>query len=121
MALRIAVNKELDGLENFFDSVHLQLEPGSRVVVISFHSLEDRIIKWAFRKMQKKSGKIINKKVIVASEAEVLTNPRSRSAKMRNFRNGRSSVNELYSTTESLAPFFFEFSFLFLFLSSMFL
>ena len=87
-ALRIAVNRELDDLEPFFENLHLHMEPGSRVVVISFHSLEDRIVKWAFRKMNKKFGRIINKKVMLPGEAEITANPRSRSAKMRIFEMG---------------------------------
>ncbi len=88
MALRIYVNRELVGLTEFFESMPAQLERGSRMVVISFHSLEDRIIKNVFRKLDKRDGKIINKKVIMASDDEVSANARARSAKMRIFEKG---------------------------------
>ncbi|MDZ4678035.1 MAG: 16S rRNA (cytosine(1402)-N(4))-methyltransferase RsmH [Oligoflexia bacterium] len=88
MGLRIAVNSELEGLVEFCEEMHLHMEPGSRFVVISFHSLEDRIIKQTFKKMNYKFGKIINKKVIIASDEEIERNPRSRSAKMRIFEMG---------------------------------
>ncbi|MBK9294574.1 MAG: 16S rRNA (cytosine(1402)-N(4))-methyltransferase RsmH [Oligoflexia bacterium] len=88
MALRIAVNNELEGLGEFIEGLPMYMEPGSRLCVISFHSLEDRIIKNTFKKMHNNLGKIINKKVIVASRAEQLDNPRSRSAKLRIFEMG---------------------------------
>jgi 16S rRNA (cytosine1402-N4)-methyltransferase len=88
MALRIAVNGELEGLVEFCEDMHLHLEPGSRFIVISFHSLEDRIIKQTFRKMNKRYGRIINKKVIIAGDEELERNPRARSAKMRIFEMG---------------------------------
>lgn len=79
-ALRIAVNDELgalrDGLQHAFDA----LAPGGRLAVISFHSLEDRIVKHAFKKF---GGRIITKKPVVPSDAEIASNPRSRSAKLR--------------------------------------
>ena len=88
MALRIAVNAELEGLGEFFEKMPDHLENGARIVVISFHSLEDRIVKWAFRKMHKTKGLVITKKVIEASEEEIKENPRSRSAKLRVFEKG---------------------------------
>lgn len=89
MALRIAVNRELDDLENFFENtLPLHMEPGGRAIVISFHSLEDRIVKWAFKDMHGKTGKILTKKVIEPSEQEIQNNPRSRSSKMRIFEMG---------------------------------
>jgi 16S rRNA (cytosine1402-N4)-methyltransferase len=88
MALRIAVNSELEGLPEFLEAMPLGMEPGSRMVVISFHSLEDRIVKNAFKRMHKEFGKIINKKVITAGAVELSTNPRARSAKMRIFEMG---------------------------------
>lgn len=80
-ALRIAVNDELGSLEIFLKKFSGYLRPGGRVAIISFHSLEDRIVKNAFREMD--SLKIISKKPIVASVEEVERNPRSRSAKLR--------------------------------------
>jgi len=87
-ALRIVVNGELENLGEFVEGMHLHMEPGSRIVIISFHSLEDRIVKWVFRDMHKKYGKIINKKIIVPTDSEIEINPRARSAKMRIFELG---------------------------------
>lgn len=83
-ALRIAVNSELDNLKKaLVDSIEL-LKPGGRLVVISYHSLEDRIVKQLFR-AEAKNGilKIMTKKPIIAGEEETKANPRSRSAKLR--------------------------------------
>ena len=99
-AFRIAVNNELNMLEIALSkSVDLLKKPGGRIVVISFHSIEDRIVKQFFRKESKNclcdskviicncnhqaKIKIITKKIIKPSEAEVKKNPSSRSAKMR--------------------------------------
>lgn len=79
-ALRIAVNDELgalrEGLQHAFDA----LAPAGRLAVISFHSLEDRIVKHAFKKF---GGLIITKKPVTPIESEIKVNPRSRSAKLR--------------------------------------
>ncbi|HSW88811.1 MAG TPA: 16S rRNA (cytosine(1402)-N(4))-methyltransferase RsmH, partial [Candidatus Saccharimonadales bacterium] len=85
-ALRIAVNDELNSLkEAVTESVNL-LKPGGRLVIISFHSLEDRIVKNAFLEFaEEKQGKIITKKPIIPTYEEIETNKRSRSAKMRIF------------------------------------
>src|SRR6185437_12346809 len=85
-ALRIAVNDELNSLiEVLPKAVHL-LESGGRLAVISFHSLEDRIVKRSFLEFEEKGfGKIITKKPIVPTEKEVLENSRSRSSKLRVF------------------------------------
>ena len=80
-ALRIAVNDELGSLERFLTSVSSCLKPGGRVAVISFHSLEDRLVKRAFR--QKEIFEEITRKPLTASETESAANPRSRSAKLR--------------------------------------
>ncbi len=80
-ALRIAVNDELNNLKSVLPQAEEILAPGGRLAVISFHSLEDRIVKH-FLKSSKKL-KIINKKPIAPSEEETKFNPRSRSAKMR--------------------------------------
>lgn len=80
-ALRIAVNDELNNIVNILEQVSSFLKNGSRVCAISFHSLEDRIVKNAFRDDSKL--KIITKKPISASREEMMNNPRARSAKLR--------------------------------------
>ena len=83
-ALRIFVNRELDDLKALLEATPHVLKPGGRVVVISFHSLEDRIVKDAFRDgMKNKYFRLLTKKPQTASEEEIDRNPRSRSAKMR--------------------------------------
>ncbi|HLV87582.1 MAG TPA: 16S rRNA (cytosine(1402)-N(4))-methyltransferase RsmH [Candidatus Sulfotelmatobacter sp.] len=84
-ALRIFVNRELDDLKALLEAAPRILKPGGRVVVISFHSLEDRIVKDAFRDgaMKDKYYRILTKKPVTASEEEIDRNPRSRSAKLR--------------------------------------
>jgi 16S rRNA (cytosine1402-N4)-methyltransferase len=81
-ALRIAVNAELENLQVFLDSAGACLRPGGRLAVITFHSLEDRIVKNAFR-ASAIPGKPLTKKVITATAEEVESNPRARSAKLR--------------------------------------
>jgi 16S rRNA (cytosine1402-N4)-methyltransferase len=85
-ALRIAVNRELDVLEPALrDAVDI-LAPGGRVCAVSFHSLEDRIVKHTFRALAngpEASVKVLTKKPVIASENERNRNPRSRSAKLR--------------------------------------
>ncbi|MBI2190044.1 MAG: 16S rRNA (cytosine(1402)-N(4))-methyltransferase RsmH, partial [Candidatus Levybacteria bacterium] len=83
-ALRIAVNDELNNLRSALPQAVSLLEPGGRLAVISFHSLEDRIVKNAFLDFQNKDfGIIITKKPIVPSSLEIKMNKRSRSAKLR--------------------------------------
>jgi len=84
-ALRIFVNRELDDLKALLEAAPRILKPGGRVVVISFHSLEDRIVKDAFREgaMKDKYYRILTKKPVMASEEESDRNPRARSAKLR--------------------------------------
>ena len=83
-ALRIAVNEELDTLEKGLEKGFEVLMPGGRFAVISFHSLEDRIVKNFFRDKAKDGfGKLITKKPITPTDEEVSFNPRSRSAKLR--------------------------------------
>lgn len=85
-ALRIAVNDELGALQEGLDQIIDLIEKKGKIVVISFHSLEDRIVKFTFRKWEKFGlGQIITKKPIVPKDNEVRDNPRSRSAKMRVF------------------------------------
>jgi 16S rRNA (cytosine1402-N4)-methyltransferase len=81
-ALRIYVNDELNSLEKFLDSSMGVIRSGGRIVVITFHSLEDRIVKQKFR-APGVAGQVLTKKVVVASHEEVRTNPRARSAKLR--------------------------------------
>ncbi len=83
-ALRIFVNRELDDLRALLEVAPRILKPGGRVVVISFHSLEDRIVKDAFREgsIQGKF-RVLTKKPVTASEEESDRNPRARSAKLR--------------------------------------
>ncbi|MFT7557607.1 MAG: 16S rRNA (cytosine1402-N4)-methyltransferase [Planctomycetota bacterium] len=83
-ALRIAVNDELGALEKFLEQIPGLLAPGGRVGIISFHSLEDRIVKIGFKKIAKDGGyTILTKKPIVPTREEVITNRRARSAKFR--------------------------------------
>ncbi len=83
-ALRIAVNRELEVLEEALNNMHEFLSPGGRVVIISFHSLEDRIVKRKFLNWEKQGfGFRVNKKVIKPTEEELKNNPRARSAKLR--------------------------------------
>ncbi|WP_369408183.1 16S rRNA (cytosine(1402)-N(4))-methyltransferase RsmH [Leptolyngbya ohadii] len=80
-ALRIAVNHELEVLETLLQKAPQWLKPGGRLAIISFHSLEDRMVKHSFKDSD--LLKVITKKPIVASESEIEQNPRSRSAKLR--------------------------------------
>jgi len=80
-ALRIAVNEELKWLEVALRRLPACLRPGGRFVVISFHSLEDRLVKEAFRDVEQL--RVLTRRPIRATEAEVLANPRARSAKLR--------------------------------------
>jgi len=98
-ALRIAVNGELDHLERFLETGYEILEPAGRMAIISFHSLEDRLVKTAFRKWSRaclcpprvlrcqcgwsQKVKLLTKKPVVPSTGEVEANPRARSAKLR--------------------------------------
>ena len=98
-ALRIAVNGELDALEEALERAFGLLDPGGRMVVITFHSLEDRIVKQKYAAWcrgcicppdfpqcvcgRKPRARLVNKKPITAQEEELAVNPRSRSAKLR--------------------------------------
>jgi len=79
-ALRIATNNELDNLRDVLPQTLEVLEPGGRLAVISFHSLEDKIVKDFFKKP---SLKVLTKKPIAPNLSEIKTNPRARSAKLR--------------------------------------
>jgi 16S rRNA (cytosine1402-N4)-methyltransferase len=104
-AVRIAVNDELDGLGNALPALRDRLVPGGTLVVISYHSGEDRLVKNAFRDWSaacicppkqpictcrgRPLGTTITRRAITASQDEVSNNPRARSAKLRAWRNGR--------------------------------
>jgi len=80
-ALRIAVNEELDSLKRALERLPELLKPGGRIAVISFHSLEDRLVKNAFRDDPRLE--VVTRKPLRPTEAEAAANPRSRSAKLR--------------------------------------
>ena len=84
-ALRIWVNGELDGLQRFVRDAVARLRTGARLVVIAFHSLEDRIVKHTLRALDREEGvvRVLTPRPEVASDAEVEQNPRARSAKLR--------------------------------------
>jgi len=83
-ALRIRVNNELGEIQSLLKSAGSLLKPGGRLVLISFHSLEDRLVKDAFREFGKAGEfEVLTKKPVVAGEQEQMRNPRSRSAKLR--------------------------------------
>ncbi|MGE0000449.1 MAG: 16S rRNA (cytosine(1402)-N(4))-methyltransferase RsmH [Fimbriimonadaceae bacterium] len=86
-ALRIAVNHELDGLSGAVEAIARSLAPGGTLVVLSYHSGEDRHVKQVFRTLRTEGGyETLSKRPIVPTETEVQDNPKSRSAKMRALR-----------------------------------
>jgi len=83
-ALRIVINDELENLKTGLDQALEIVEPKGKIIVISFHSLEDRIVKQFFRAKEREGRlEILTKKPIIADEIEISVNPRSRSAKLR--------------------------------------
>ena len=99
-ALRIWVNRELDGLDSFIGSAASQLQAGGRMALIAFHSLEDRVVKHTFRALTRPPSlderasvrpaaagdvllKVLTKHPVIATDAEAAANPRARSAKLR--------------------------------------
>jgi 16S rRNA (cytosine1402-N4)-methyltransferase len=85
-ALRIWVNRELEGLDEFLAAVAKRLQTGARMVVITFHSLEDRIVKHTMRALAQREGasvRVLTKKPVVPQPDEIERNPRARSAKLR--------------------------------------
>ena len=84
MALRLAVNEELENLQGFLSKVLQVLAPQGRLVVLSYHSLEDRLVKRAFQTWRREGAvQVLTRKVVRPSEEEMRANPRSRSAKLR--------------------------------------
>lgn len=98
MALRLAVNSELEVIREAVPAMMSALKDGGRLAIITFHSLEDRIIKNLFRD-HKEIGFPVHKKVIVATQEESDRNPRSRSAKLRVFQKGAQDEKKRYKTT----------------------
>ena len=83
-ALRIAVNSELSMLETFIRDGFTLLKPDGRLAIITFHSIEDRVVKHLFLEFKSASmAELVTKKPIVPTREEMIRNPRSRSAKMR--------------------------------------
>jgi 16S rRNA (cytosine1402-N4)-methyltransferase len=98
-ALRIAVNQELEGLDQFLANALQFLKTGGRLVAISFHSLEDRIVKQSFRMLsglcvcerppdlctcpRQERARVVTSRPVIPGDAELATNPRARSAKLR--------------------------------------
>ncbi len=80
-ALRIAVNKELDNLTTVLNFITEILKPGGRICIITFHSLEDRLVKWKFK--DNPLLHVLTKKPVTPSNEEIKMNPRARSAKLR--------------------------------------
>lgn len=91
MALRLKVNEELEGLSRALPAMIDALADGGILAVITFHSLEDRIVKHLFKAHLDK-GRLINKKVIKPDDEEIRQNPRARSAKLRAFEKGAPSL-----------------------------
>jgi 16S rRNA (cytosine1402-N4)-methyltransferase len=82
-ALRIHVNRELEGLGESLERIAGVLAPGGRLAVIAFHSLEDRAVKTTFRDLSREGYRRLTKKPVRPSESETRTNPRARSARLR--------------------------------------
>lgn len=82
-ALRIAVNDEIEALKDFLADAPELLAPGGRLIVISFHSLEDRLVKQKFNQLKTEGYDLLTRHPIIASADEVAKNPHSRSAKLR--------------------------------------
>jgi 16S rRNA (cytosine1402-N4)-methyltransferase len=85
-AIRIWVNSELEGLDRFLDTACLRLRAGARIVVITFHSLEDRVVKHTLRSIDARGEtgmQVLTKKPVRPNQDELARNPRARSAKLR--------------------------------------
>ena len=84
--LRIAVNRELEALDEFLARFDPLLAPGARFVVISYHSLEDRRTKNAFRQRAKEGYELLTPRPVRPTSSEIAANPRARSARLRALR-----------------------------------
>ena len=84
-AIRIRVNRELEGLDRFIETAAARLRAGARLVVITFHSLEDRIVKHTLRALERREPlvRVLTRKPLAPDAGEVAENPRARSAKLR--------------------------------------
>ena len=107
-ALRIEVNDELDAVRQVIPTGVERLTPGGRLAIISFHSLEDRIVKRSFRELESpcrcpkefpecrcgkvSAGKVLTRRPVVPAEKEIMANPRSRSAKLRVFEKRKQEI-----------------------------
>jgi 16S rRNA (cytosine1402-N4)-methyltransferase len=100
MGIRLAVNNELGGLRETLPKLMAALAPHGLLAVLTFHSLEDRIVKNIF-KDEKKLGRMVNKKVVTATLDELKENSRSRSAKLRVFERTTDETANLRSTSQS--------------------
>lgn len=109
-ALRIAVNDELGQLERLLNALPKLVEPGGRVAIISFHSLEDRAVKQSLRSgLQDGIWEDVARKVITASDAEQTANPRSSPAKLRwavRAHPATGSVSDATRPTRTPPPYF---------------
>jgi 16S rRNA (cytosine1402-N4)-methyltransferase len=105
LALRIAVNRELEELGQFLDRTPATLSPEARWAILSYHSLEDRMVKRGFQKLARTGEfQILTKKAIQADEAEVQANPRARSAKLRVIeKRAAAEANEIEAVEERRA------------------
>ena len=96
LALRIAVNREEEELGQFLSGAPATISPEGRWIIISYHSLEDRLVKHEFQRLGREgSFQVLTKKVIVPSDEEISKNPRSRSAKMRVAEKAEPAVGQL--------------------------
>ena len=106
-ALRIAVNRELETLQEALDNMHSVLSPGGRIAVISFHSLEDRIVKRKFKQWAKDGlGVLLNKKPVTASKKELKENKRARSAKLRVYEKKTNTKEKTKNTSNRIVASF---------------
>lgn len=101
LALRLEVNQELEATRIGIRSLVTGLKPKGRLAVLTFHSLEDRIVKWMFKEELKPLGRPLFKKVIEPSQDEIKNNPRSRSAKLRVFERSLQDADQRISDSSS--------------------